>query len=50
MNIQEAKSIRLVDFLAGLGYEPVIQRGNSVWYRSPFRTEKEASFKCVALH
>ena len=26
MNIQEAKSIRLVDFLAGLGYEPVIQR------------------------
>lgn len=49
MNIQEAKSIRLVDFLAGLGYEPVIQRGNSVWYRSPFRTEKEASFK-VDIH
>ena len=49
MNIQEAKDIRLVDFLAGLGYEPVIQRGNSVWYRSPFRTEKEASFK-VDIH
>lgn len=26
MNIQKAKSIRLVDFLAGLGYEPVKQR------------------------
>ena len=45
MNIQEAKSIRLVDFLGGLGHHPVIQRGNSVWYKSPFRMEKEASFK-----
>lgn len=45
MNIQEAKKIRLVDFLGGLGHHPVIQRGNSVWYKSPFRTEKEASFK-----
>ena len=49
MNIQEAKNIRLVDFLAGFGHEPVMQRGNSVWYKSPFRTEKEASFK-VDLH
>lgn len=45
MNIQEAKNIRLIDFLSGLGYNPVIQRGNDVWYKSPFRTEKEASFK-----
>lgn len=45
MNIQEAKKIRLVDFLGGLGHHPVIQRGNSVWYKSPFRMEKEASFK-----
>ena len=49
MNIQEAKNIRLIDFLSGLGYNPVIQRGNDVWYKSPFRTEKEASFK-VDLH
>ena len=42
MNIQEAKDIRLVDFLAGFGYEPVIQRGNSVWYKSPFRAENNA--------
>ena len=45
MSIQEAKVIRLVDFLAGLGHHPVVQRGNSVWYRSPFRTDKEPSFK-----
>lgn len=45
MNIQEAKKIRLVDFLGGLGHHPVIQRGSSVWYKSPFRMEKEASFK-----
>ena len=49
MNIQEANDIRLVDFLAGFGYEPVIQRRNSVWYKSPFRAEKKASFK-VDLH
>ena len=49
MNIQEAKNIRLVDFLAGFGHEPVIQRGNSVWYKSPFRTEKEASFKVTFI-
>ena len=49
MNIQEAKNIRLIDFLSGLVYNPVIQRGNDVWYKSPFRTEKEASFK-VDLH
>ncbi len=29
------KKIRLVDFLGGLGHHPVIQRGNSVWYKSP---------------
>lgn len=45
MNIQEAKSIRLVDFLAGLGHVPVRQQGSGIWYKSPFRTEKEASFK-----
>ena len=45
MNIQEAKDIRLVDFLAGFGYEPVIQRGNSVWYKSPFRGGKEGLFQ-----
>lgn len=45
MNIQEAKSIRLADYLQSLGYSPVKQQGNSLWYKSPFREESEPSFK-----
>lgn len=45
MNIQEAKAIRLADYLQSLGYSPVKQQGNSLWYKSPFRQETEASFK-----
>ncbi len=45
MNIQEAKQIRIADYLQSLGYMPVKQQGNSLWYKSPFRQETEASFK-----
>lgn len=45
MNIQEAKAIRLVDYLQSLGYSPVKQQGNSLWYKSPLREESEPSFK-----
>lgn len=45
MNIQEAKAIRLADYLQSLGYSPVKQQGNSLWYKSPFREESEPSFK-----
>ena len=45
MNIQEAKQIRIADYLQSLGYTPVKQQGNSLWYKSPFRQETEASFK-----
>lgn len=45
MNIQEAKSIRLADYLQSLGYSPIRQQGNSLWYKSPFRKESEPSFK-----
>lgn len=45
MNIQEAKQIRIADYLQSLGYTPVKQQGNSLWYKSPFRQEAEASFK-----
>lgn len=45
MTIQEAKQIRIADYLQSLGYTPVKQQGNSVWYKSPFRQETEASFK-----
>ena len=36
MNIQEAKAIRLADYLQSLVYSPVKQQGNSLWYKSPF--------------
>ncbi len=45
MNIQEAKTIRIADYLQSLGYSPVKQQGRSLWYKSPFRQETEASFK-----
>lgn len=45
MNIQEAKTIRLADYLQSLSYSPVKQQGKSLWYKSPFREETEASFK-----
>ena len=45
MNIQEAKQIKIADYLQSLGYSPVKQQGNCLWYKSPFRQETEASFK-----
>jgi len=50
MNIQEAKTIRLADYLQSLGYLPVKQQGNNLWYKSPFRQETEASFKVSMEH
>lgn len=45
MNIQECKQIGIAGFLADLGYQPVRQRGNSLWYLSPLRNERTPSFK-----
>ena len=45
MTTQEAKKIRIADYLQSLGYSPVKQQGKSLWYKSPFREETEASFK-----
>lgn len=45
MTIEEAKNIRLVDYLQSLGYTPVRQQGVNLWYKSPFREETKASFK-----
>lgn len=45
MTTQEAKNIRIADYLQSLGYTPVKQQGNSLWYKSPLREEKDASFK-----
>lgn len=45
MNIQEAKAIRLADYLQSLGCSPVKRQGSNLWYKSPFREESEPSFK-----
>ncbi|MDR1116400.1 MAG: toprim domain-containing protein [Tannerella sp.] len=45
MNIQETKSIVLADYLQSLGVVPCKRQGNNLWYYSPFREEKEPSFK-----
>lgn len=45
MDIHTAKNIQLADYLQSLGYHPVKQQGNSLWYNSPLRAEKEPSFK-----
>jgi DNA primase len=45
MTIQEAKKIDLVEVMARLGHAPTKIQGASIWYRSPFREEKTASFK-----
>jgi hypothetical protein len=45
MNIEDAKKISIVDYLNSLGYSPVKQQGNGLWYKSPLREEHEASFK-----
>jgi len=46
MKAAEANNIDFPDLLSRLGHQPVsIQKGgNELWYLSPFRTEKEASF------
>lgn len=45
MTIQEAKQIRIADYLQSLGYTPVKRQDSSLWYKSPLREEAEASFK-----
>ena len=45
MTIQDAKQIKLADYLQSLGYTPIKQQGKSLWYKSPLRNETDASFK-----
>lgn len=45
MTTEEAKNIRLADYLHSLGYSLVKQQGNGLWYKSPLREEHEPSFK-----
>ena len=51
MNIEDVKQIPIADYLHSLGYSPVKQQGNGLWYKSPFREEHEPSFKvAVSVH
>ncbi|UAY53193.1 toprim domain-containing protein [Ferruginibacter albus] len=45
MNVEKAKAIPLTDIMHKLGINPAQKRGNDVFYLSPFRNEKTASFK-----
>ena len=45
MTIEEAKNIKLEDYLHSLGHNPVKRQGINLWYKSPFREETDASFK-----
>src|SRR4051812_34585069 len=45
MTIKEAREMDLVDYLSTLGHEPEKISGRNYWYRSPFREEKDPSFK-----
>ena len=44
MNIEQAKSIALIDILDKLGFKPVKTTGDQYKYFSPFRDEKTPSF------
>jgi len=45
MNCEQANQIDLIDYLNAIGYQPRKISGHDYWYCSPFREEKEASFK-----
>jgi DNA primase len=45
LSCAEARQIDLVDFLNQVGHLPKKIKGNDYWYLSPFREEKNPSFK-----
>lgn len=45
MNAEQAKKIRIEEYLHRIGIMPVKERGYNLWYKSPFRNENEPSFK-----
>lgn len=48
MDCQEAKSISLIFILDRIGACKIRETGDDIWYLSPFREEKSASFKVNA--
>lgn len=45
MKIEEAKQVRIVDFLAQMGHHAQYVKSEQYWYLSPFRAERTPSFK-----
>ena len=45
MTIEEAKQVRIVDFLAQLGQNAKYVKSDQYWYLSPLRDEQSPSFK-----
>lgn len=45
LSFSDAKGIAITDYLSQIGFEPARVHGNAYWYRSPFRSERDASFK-----
>lgn len=45
MTIDEAKRVRIVDFLALLGHRAQYMKSEQYWYLSPLRKEVTPSFK-----
>lgn len=45
MKIEEAKQVRIVDFLAEMGHHAQYVKSEQYWYLSPFRAERTPSFK-----
>ena len=45
LSFSDAKKIPIPDYLGALGIEPAKVRGSNYWYHSPFRGERDPSFK-----
>ena len=45
MNCKQFNSVKLEEILVSLGHHPTKQNEKEAWYRNPFATENQASFK-----
>ena len=45
MDARQMREIPIADFLNAMGIQPSKQKGNTLWYSAPYRTERTPSFK-----
>ena len=45
MDARQMREIPIADFLSTMGIQPTRQKGNTLWYSAPYRTERTPSFK-----